>query len=100
MWAASDQCFGLEVSKEEPSCRPGHPALAVSAVLRAVSPVIPDVSCLSLRGVVILSRALDHFLVCGSAFGQILENTGGPLHLWVHVKIFVAPWANPQPLPK
>lgn len=36
-------------------------------------------------GIVILVRVLDYFFVCGLIFGQILENIGGFLYLWVYV---------------
>lgn len=83
------------------------PSLSLGGHLSSVSSLIPDFS-LSLffypfGGLVISARASDRFLVCGSALGQIVENTGGPLHLWVRVlqfKIFLALWANPQSLSK
>lgn len=38
-------------------------------------PTVPGPLVYPDSGLVIPSRALDHFLVCGSAFGQSLENT-------------------------
>lgn len=44
-----------------------------------VMSVIPDLSQLSVWWHCPFGKDTDHILVGGSAFGQSLENTGGPL---------------------